>query len=305
MQLCVEACRVIGKSVFHKGAISRSDADWLWCTSPVALLTHIHRSDIDSNMAPLSHSLTSRQPAGASSMWLVAGGVTQATKEAAATVWSVGRGAVEPASQSAIDLCGFGGPCLWGHLPQMTDYYRLCWDLGHEKTPSTITLYGRDISNKIPISSKREKQKRRKERFLESFRQREAISFLSSPSCFFLPSFLSSKSPLILELHKWDLPNRLTPFISSLCHYTSLSLETALCSFVVPTVCGRMCLQTGISVTSDFCHRGWWERQTIKSQVQTAPTQHPVLNLHTEHTVSAKYSRRRWEFCARPDLVSN
>lgn len=107
----------------------------------------------------------------------MAGGVTQATKEAAVAVWGVGQGAVEPASQSAIDLCGFGGPCLWGHLPQMTDYYRLCWDLGHEKSPSTISLYGRDISNKIPISSKR-KRREGKKGFLESFRQREAISFL-------------------------------------------------------------------------------------------------------------------------------
>lgn len=47
------------------------------------------------------------------------------------------------------------GPCLQGHLPPMADYQELCRDLGHEKTPSTITLYGRDISNKIPISSKR------------------------------------------------------------------------------------------------------------------------------------------------------
>lgn len=43
------------------------------------------------------------------------------------------------------------GPCLRGHLPPMADYQELCRDL----TPSTITLYGRDISNKIPISSKR------------------------------------------------------------------------------------------------------------------------------------------------------
>lgn len=50
------------------------------------------------------------------------------------------------------------GPCLRGHLPPMADYQELCRDLGHEKTPSTITLYGRDISNKIPISSKRERE---------------------------------------------------------------------------------------------------------------------------------------------------
>lgn len=42
--------------------------------------------------------------------------------------------------------------CLRGHLPPMADYQELWRDLGHEKTPSTITLYGRDISNKIPIS---------------------------------------------------------------------------------------------------------------------------------------------------------
>lgn len=94
----------------------------------------------------------------------MAEGETQATKEAAVTGWTVVQGAGEPSSQSAIDLCGLGGPCLSGHLPQLTDYYRLCWDLGLEKTPSTITLYGRDISNKIPISSEREKGKGGKER---------------------------------------------------------------------------------------------------------------------------------------------
>lgn len=127
-------------------------------------------------------------------------GETQVTKKTAVIGWTVVQGAREPASQSAIDLCGLGGPCLWGHLPQLTDYYRLCWDLGLEKTPSTITLYGRDISNKIPISSEREKERgKEKKGFLESFRQWEAISFLSSPSCFFLSSFLHSNSPLIRE----------------------------------------------------------------------------------------------------------
>ena len=91
-------------------------------------------------------------------------GETQATKEAAVTGWTVVQGAGEPASQSAIDLCGLGGPCLWGHIPQLTDYYRLYWDLGLEKTPSTITLYGRDISNKIPISSERERKREERER---------------------------------------------------------------------------------------------------------------------------------------------
>lgn len=97
-----------------------------------------------------------------------------------------GTGAWEQASRAAIDLCGLEGACLWGHLPQLTDYYRLCWDLGLEKTPSTITLYGRDISNKIPISSVRE---RNRKVFWKSFRQWEAISFPSSQCCFFtLPS---------------------------------------------------------------------------------------------------------------------
>lgn len=119
---------------------------------------------------------------------MVAERETQATKEAAVTGWTLVQGAWEQASQSAIDLCGLGGPCLWGHLPQLTDYYRLCWDLGLEKTPSTITLYGRDISNKTPISSEREKEGRegrKKKTLLESFRQWEAISFHSSPSFFF------------------------------------------------------------------------------------------------------------------------
>lgn len=109
------------------------------------------------------------------------------------------------------------GPCLRGHLPPMADYQELCRDL----TPSTITLYGRDISNKIPISSKRGREGGRgvrdgKKRIFSfslssgSFRQWEAISF--PPSClvgfFFslrLSSSLRSKSPLILELHKWGI----------------------------------------------------------------------------------------------------
>lgn len=55
------------------------------------------------------------------------------------------------------------------------------------------------------------------------------IPVVSSWDFFFSPplrlsSSLRSKSPLILELHKWgDLQNRLTLFISSLCHYTCLS----------------------------------------------------------------------------------
>lgn len=92
-------------------------------------LTRAQRSDIDSNMAPLPHSLTSRRSAGGCENVIgggwKAGGETQATKEAAVTAWTLvlgGRLGVEPAGQSAIDLCGFGGPCLRGHLPQMTDY---------------------------------------------------------------------------------------------------------------------------------------------------------------------------------------
>lgn len=74
--MCLEAGRVIGKSVLHKGPMSSSDADWLWCAVPLPLLslTHIQRSDIDSNMAPLSRSLTSRRPAGTLRVWLVEGG---------------------------------------------------------------------------------------------------------------------------------------------------------------------------------------------------------------------------------------
>lgn len=57
---------------------------------------------------------------------------------------------------------------------------------------------------------------------------------------FLLSSFLRSKSPLILELHKWDLQNRLTPFISSLCHYTRLGFEACALFFPLPTVCARI-----------------------------------------------------------------
>ena len=147
----------------------------------------------------------------------------------------------EPANQSAIDLCGLGGPCLWGHLPQLTDYYRLCWDLGLEKTPSTITLYGRDISNKIPISSQREKKRREgKKGFffgklpamggnLISFFPLLGFFFFFFFFLYFIPSFLHSNSPSILELRKWDLQNRLTPFISSVCHYTCIGFEAAPC----------------------------------------------------------------------------
>lgn len=94
-QMCVEACRVIGKSVFHKGPISSSDADWLWCaaTPPSLSLTHIQRSDIDSNMPPLSHSLTSWWPTETFRMWLLAEGDTHATEKAAVIGWTVAQGA--------------------------------------------------------------------------------------------------------------------------------------------------------------------------------------------------------------------
>lgn len=227
--MCVKACSVIGKSVFHKGPISSSDAYWLWYAVPLPLLslTHIQRSDIDSNRPPLSHSLTSWRPTGTLTTWSVAGG--QAAKEAAVTLWTVVQGAEEPTSQSAIDLCGLGGPCLWGHLPQLTDYYRLCWDLGLEKNPSTITLYGRDISNKIPISSEREKVKRGKERIFGKLPAMGGNLISFCPFVFFFPPFLHSNSSLIQELHKWDLQNRLTPFISSVCHYTCIGFEAVLC----------------------------------------------------------------------------
>ena len=48
-------------------------------------------------------------------------------------------------AERAIDLCGLGSTCLLGHLSHLTDYYRLYWDLSTEKTPSTISLYGRHI----------------------------------------------------------------------------------------------------------------------------------------------------------------
>lgn len=136
--------------------------------------------------------------------------------------------------------------------------------MGHEKTPSTITQYGRDISNKIPISSKREKRERdRKKGFFFFFWKasgngRQSHSFLCRLVFFFfllLSTFLHSKSPLILELHKWDLQNRLTPFISSLCHYTCSGFEAAFsfppCRLYVHVyvVEGR---RTGVAVTSDF-----------------------------------------------------
>lgn len=61
MQMNVQACRLIAKSVFHKANISSSDVDWLQCTVPLLslALTHLQRSDIDYNAPPLSHLLTS------------------------------------------------------------------------------------------------------------------------------------------------------------------------------------------------------------------------------------------------------
>lgn len=151
------------------------------------------RSDIDSNMSPLSHSLTSWWPTGSLRMWSVAARETRATKEAAVDGRTVVQRAGELASQSAIDLCGLGGPCLWGHLPQLTDYYGLCWDLGLEKTPSTITLYGRDISNKIPISSEREETGREVKKgffWKASGDGRQSHFFLPLLVFFFPPPFI-------------------------------------------------------------------------------------------------------------------
>lgn len=121
------------------------------------------------------------------------------------------------------------GPCPRGHLPPMADYQELCRDLGHEKTAGTITLDGRDISNKIAISSDRAgegwKEMERKGFSLslslweasgnarQSHSRRVYLGFFFPPLR--LSALLRSKSPLILELRKWrDLQNRLTLFIS-------------------------------------------------------------------------------------------
>lgn len=80
-------------------------------------LTHIQRSDIDCNMAPLSHSLTSWQPAGALRM---IGHRVEATKEAAVTAWTIRRG-LSNRSASLPLICVDLEDLLWGHLPQMTD----------------------------------------------------------------------------------------------------------------------------------------------------------------------------------------
>lgn len=56
-------------------------------------LTRARRSDIDSNMAPLPHSLTSRRSAGGGCENVIGGGWKagdrQATKEAAVTAWTL------------------------------------------------------------------------------------------------------------------------------------------------------------------------------------------------------------------------
>ena len=208
---------------------------------------------------------------------------TQATKEAAVTGWTVVQGARERASQSVIDLYGLGNPCLWGHRHQMTDYYRLCWDLGIEKTPSTISLYGRDTSNKIPISSEKERGERGKEKGFGRLLAMGGNLNSPFPFIFLLPSFLHSNYPLILELHQWDLQNRLTPFISSVCHYTCIGFEVVLS---LSTVYGYIDC-TGTANGHSLI------RADGKDKVYTATTLHPILNLHAEHTVSAKYSRRR------------
>lgn len=70
----------------------------------------------------------------------------------------------------------------------MTDYYRLFWDLGLEKSPSTIRLYGRDISNMIyPISLEEKKS------ISEKLPAMEAIFFFS-PFTVVLLSFKNSTS---------------------------------------------------------------------------------------------------------------
>ncbi len=77
------------------------------------------------------------------------------------------------------------------------------------------------------------------------------ISFF--PSLFFLPSFLHSNSPLILELHKWDLQNRLTLFISSVYHYICVGFEAdCVCVFPCPAWMYAPYRALQITMTSDF-----------------------------------------------------
>lgn len=47
----------------------------------------------------------------------------------------------------------------------------------------------------------------------------------------FFRSFLHSNSALFLKLHKWDLQNRLTPFISSASHYTCIVFQAVFFLF--------------------------------------------------------------------------
>lgn len=120
---------------------------------------------------------------------------------------------------------------------------------------------------------------------MESFRQWKAISFLSSPSCFFSPLFLHSNSPLILKLHKWDLQNRLTPFISSACHYTCIAFEAVLRFFFFFTVYGFMCC-TGTA------NRHCSDLKFLSSGLM-GETNHQGPSPNCTHTASNPQSARR------------
>lgn len=137
-----------------------------------------------------------------------------------------------------------------------------------------------DISNKIPISSEREREG--KKRILGSFRQWEAILL----SLLVLLPLLGSNSPLILEWHKRDLQNRLTLFISSVCYNTFRNSEALPIKIFFMNIYGieglmgikmnaKRALSTGAKGMRN--HPG-----------PTLNCTHPILNLHAKCRVPAK-----------------
>ena len=85
----------------------------------------------------------------------MAEGETLATKDAAVAGRTVAQGD-QPVCYRSVWI---RRTLSVGASPSADRLFWLFRDLGFEKNPSTITLYGRDISNKIPISSERERKR--------------------------------------------------------------------------------------------------------------------------------------------------
>lgn len=176
MQMCAEAWSIIVKSVlYYKDPISSCDAYWLWYVAPLLSLslTHIQRSYIDSKMSPLSLSLTSWWTYWEFEKVIITERETLAT---GGCHW-VDSGTVDWRVSQSVSYWS-----MWirsslsvGVSPSTDRLLQALLGFGPWKDSQHNNLYGRDISNKIPISSEREKEERGKKKKVRIFGKLLAI----------------------------------------------------------------------------------------------------------------------------------